>query len=485
MDEVGTNSDVAPKVSLKKSLKIPRVLLFRLKGHQQHGSSGERVQPARLRKVKTPYQKRQNEVQPDGRSSVSTRAAAKRQSQRAANSGEKSDKESARPSRGKPKMNVCNTPPLKKSGGKPAVTKFSTVKSGAASDENTMPNQRRPQKLPVQESKKKALNGPQLRRSGRNRTSQFSPVHEKLSAANSLEEEAAAAAAVPSTKRNKHSERRPMQKGGRLEPLMPVKTHAILKQNSSRECTVSPHGVDEGDWAQDELAKLQRAVAMYPLSMPLYWTKVAKMVGTRSAQECHDRDPRVQDFQTPAKSSWKNQNKKAEAPDATDLPVISAGVRTLKRKQQVRRFLEAMPREDTNDAFSATQKDRFEISSMSLSGDQDFIMADPEPTTTASPLFSPVKCLYTSPGMVDSPNRINEDRFVSQLQQRLWKQKQVKGRGPVSAKNCVAAPSVKGTRTQFEKSGNNSLAVWEMFPEKAAASSDSGEEEDFYFSDND
>lgn len=37
----------------------------------------------------------------------------------------------------------------------------------------------------------------------------------------------------------------------------------------------------------------------------------------------------------------------------------------------------------------------------------------------------------------------------------------------------------------FSSLGNDSFVIREMFPEKAAMLSDSGEEEDFYFSDND
>lgn len=49
----------------------------------------------------------------------------------------------------------------------------------------------------------------------------------------------------------------------------------------------------------------------------------------------------------------------------TDPPLISAGLGTFKRKQQVREFLEAMPREDVEDAFSSEymQRKRFEVSS--------------------------------------------------------------------------------------------------------------------------
>lgn len=46
-----------------------------------------------------------------------------------------------------------------------------------------------------------------------------------------------------------------------------------------------------------------------------------------------------------------------------DNPVISAGLGTFKRKQQVRHFLETMPRENVDDVFSCPymQSKRFEV----------------------------------------------------------------------------------------------------------------------------
>lgn len=48
---------------------------------------------------------------------------------------------------------------------------------------------------------------------------------------------------------------------------------------------------------------------------------------------------------------------------ALDPPVISARMGTFKRKQQVRQFLEAMPRDDVEDVFSSAymQNKRFEV----------------------------------------------------------------------------------------------------------------------------
>lgn len=56
---------------------------------------------------------------------------------------------------------------------------------------------------------------------------------------------------------------------------------------------------------------ISRAVSYYPKHMAGYWAKVAKVVGTRSAEECHNQHTSQGTSQTPAK---KAQKEKVEAP---------------------------------------------------------------------------------------------------------------------------------------------------------------------------
>lgn len=63
-----------------------------------------------------------------------------------------------------------------------------------------------------------------------------------------------------------------------------------------------------------------RAVSSYPSHTPFYWAKVAMMVGTRSAEECHNKDLALQDCHNPTESTRKKQKKKAvEAPKGTGM----------------------------------------------------------------------------------------------------------------------------------------------------------------------
>ncbi|XP_037551268.1 ryanodine receptor 3-like, partial [Nematolebias whitei] len=79
------------------------------------------------------------------------------------------------------------------------------------------------------------------------------------------------------------------------------------------------------------------------------------------------------------------------------------------RKQEVRQFLTALPREDVDDAFSSAymQNKRFEIPSLRSCEEQDFEMSDLDPQTPRSSRFPEVKTpqnLHITPGMLSSPN---------------------------------------------------------------------------------
>lgn len=54
-----------------------------------------------------------------------------------------------------------------------------------------------------------------------------------------------------------------------------------------------------------------RAVSYYPKHMAGYWAKVARVVGTRSAEECHNQHTSQGTSQTPTK---KPPKEKVEAP---------------------------------------------------------------------------------------------------------------------------------------------------------------------------
>lgn len=57
-----------------------------------------------------------------------------------------------------------------------------------------------------------------------------------------------------------------------------------------------------------------RAVSYYPKHLAGYWEKVARVVGTRSAEECHSQHTSLGTSQTPAKRAKKPKKEKVEAP---------------------------------------------------------------------------------------------------------------------------------------------------------------------------
>ncbi|KAL3049217.1 hypothetical protein OYC64_008649 [Pagothenia borchgrevinki] len=277
-------------------------------------------------------------------------------------------------------------------------------------------------------------------------------------------------------------------------PKPSPKLTKFLKKKPKAKEGKAPHlpEQDEDMWTEAEFMKLQKAVSYFPKDMSGYWAKVARMVGTRSAEECHCQHTWQGTSQTPEKTARKQtggkKKEKVKATEDPDPPLISAGLGTFKRKQQVREFLEAIPKEDVDDAFSSEymQRKRFEVPSMCQSED-DFNLSEMEPLSPTSTVFPEVKTpqgLHITPGMIGSLNRTNNEKYIHKLQKRMkMNQFQVCKQAP-SSTTFTPTPSVKQAMRRCANTENDSFVVWEMFPEKDAVLSESGEEEDFYFSDN-
>ncbi|KAM3595533.1 uncharacterized protein V6R79_024725 [Siganus canaliculatus] len=245
-------------------------------------------------------------------------------------------------------------------------------------------------------------------------------------------------AAVRTQKTNKKS-----QSATKSQPAMtsPKSSRSSRRDKTDKGNTHIPQEQDEDDeWTEEELMKLKEAVSFYPKHITGYWAKVARIVGSRSAEECHSQHTAHGGSHTPARKPKQTRKKKLEDPKKTDNPaVISARVGTLRRKQQVRQFLEAMPRENVDDVFSSSymQNKRFEIHSMCPSEENEDFSLDLEPTTPMSSGFPDAKtpqCLHITPGMMGSPNRSNDDKYVYQLQKRMKKSQ---------FNVCKVAPSAK------------------------------------------
>ncbi|KFU92280.1 Mis18-binding protein 1, partial [Chaetura pelagica] len=98
-----------------------------------------------------------------------------------------------------------------------------------------------------------------------------------------------------------------------------------------------------------------RAVASFPKHRGGFWLEVAMAVGSRSAEECQHKyveEQQAKGGKTQAKrtaTSGKPGKKEKKEP-----VTINAKVGTFKRKQQMRDFLDHLPKDNHDDIFTAT-----------------------------------------------------------------------------------------------------------------------------------
>ncbi|NWW00361.1 M18BP protein, partial [Machaerirhynchus nigripectus] len=114
-------------------------------------------------------------------------------------------------------------------------------------------------------------------------------------------------------------------------------------------------------WSEKELQKLHSAVASFPKHRSGFWQDVAMAVGSRSAQECQEKYLEEQQGKGSKQQPKKTMSGKSEQKDSSclaragkELPAITARVGTLKRKQQMREFLEQLPKDNHDDVFTTT-----------------------------------------------------------------------------------------------------------------------------------
>ncbi|NXN16361.1 M18BP protein, partial [Indicator maculatus] len=131
-------------------------------------------------------------------------------------------------------------------------------------------------------------------------------------------------------------------------------------------------------WHEPWLCSLGRAVASFPKHKSGFWLEVAMVVGSRSAEECHQKyleeqeakrsKPHTKKSNTTAKSAEKGIETllwgDVLIPVDKEEPVmITAKVGTFKRKKQMRDFLDHLPKDNHDDVFTATpfQKRRVKV----------------------------------------------------------------------------------------------------------------------------
>ncbi|XP_061468626.1 mis18-binding protein 1 isoform X3 [Rhineura floridana] len=242
------------------------------------------------------------------------------------------------------------------------------------------------------------------------------------------------------------------------------------------------------DWTETELQKLHRAVASFPKHKNGYWLDVATAVGTRSVEACQQRYMAEQEGRKQAPKRTAKRGKKEEREEGVKQPVaIVAKVGTLRRKQQMRHFLEQMAKDNRDDLFSASpfQNRSTKLPQFRTIPEEDvFQLKDSHPITPSSAIFPLVKtpqCEHVSPGMLESLDRKEYEKHVFHLQ------KNIKGKGHTwhnvkkkSAETVFMTPTSRRMNTFAFEGALGSAEVGHLFQVDEGMPSD--EEEDLYFS---
>ncbi|GCB73478.1 hypothetical protein scyTo_0002564, partial [Scyliorhinus torazame] len=166
---------------------------------------------------------------------------------------------------------------------------------------------------------------------------------------------------------------------------------------------------------------------------------------------------------------------------------IVARIGTLKRKQQVRSFMEHLAKDDHEDLFNDTvlQHKRIKLPSFpsSQEDDDDFTLQT-NPTTPSSVIFPFAKTPqwnHISPRMLGPTDSANNDKYVFQLQKKCKKKNWSKVHKKSKSAFCVT-PSRSKSSCLIE--GMQKSNIGKLFKNGENLQSDEDkEDEDYYFSD--
>ncbi|XP_068110261.1 mis18-binding protein 1 isoform X2 [Hyperolius riggenbachi] len=249
-------------------------------------------------------------------------------------------------------------------------------------------------------------------------------------------------------------------------------------------------------WTEKEVQRLHKAVSSLPKHKKEFWVDVAMAVGSRSALECQEKyweDQMKGTKEGQDEKSKKKKEKKQESKGKEKEPIkITSKVGTLKRKKQMREFLDQMGKDNYDDMFTATpyQDKRVRLPTMNETDEEfAFHLSEGDLSTPASsifPLNGTPQCDHLTPGMLRSIDRSANEKYVYRLQKTL-RGGQFRVRGNINKKSKICLDATPTTRrmTSVHSGSKDTSVIGKLFKNDGPSSSDEEEEEekDYYFPD--
>ncbi|XP_052041726.1 mis18-binding protein 1 [Apodemus sylvaticus] len=262
-----------------------------------------------------------------------------------------------------------------------------------------------------------------------------------------------------------------------------------------------PGVTDDGEWSEQELQKLHRAFTSLPKHKPGFWSDVAMAVGSRTADECQKKyteEPQGRGSRKHVskrkQANFKVQNGEEDSADDKKTIKITARVGTLKRKRQMRDYLEHLPKDNHDDFFTETplQKNRIRLPSFQYSQDDDILLDMDKNPASPSPVTSPLRsytpqCQHVSPGMLASIKRNDCDKYVYHMQKNAKKYGKCNGSlvwGNIRKKTVetdLSSPTPT-RKALFKKGLGENTDIAKYFIDDTESDE---EEKDYYFSNSD
>ncbi|XP_056332865.1 mis18-binding protein 1 [Danio aesculapii] len=280
---------------------------------------------------------------------------------------------------------------------------------------------------------------------------------------------------------SEHSEDEERVSNNRAKKSEKVKVNSRSKKPQAKNNTVNEQ--DDGKWTEEELQKLHESVNSLPKHQSGYWAHVAYVVGTRSAEECHER------YNAHQRKNKIPRQRVSKKPAATEEPgkevvEITAKAGTLKRRHQMRHFLDHMPKDDHDDVFNSSpmHNKQIKLPVFAANGDDEDFSQLQNPQTPSSSMSTSAKtpqCLHISPGMLGSINKNNLDKYIFHLQKNQKGRK--RNKKSAQMEKLTPTPAVRKTLKRCVAQDDD-FVVWNMLSDKDMPSrDDDSDEEDDYF----